>query len=338
MDSFRHLNQLVNSQLTVPVPLSKEGFLGRECPQHDCKKYFGIVPGTGLQGDNNPCHCPYCGYKDDRSSFYTEEQIKYLQSLVQQKLSDALFGDLQELSSRINSQNERRSLVRMSAKTTRSQRPIIHFCNEKQLETELVCSLCTLCYKVYGLFAFCPDCGQHNSLQIFMKNLDIIVTALDLSESEEVPLDVRDLRIQDALKNCVSFFDAFGREICRVHAGSATNPKCVSKLSFQNLEGAKRNVLQLFGFELDSGLQENQFKVAIQAFQKRHLLVHKMGIVDAEYVKKSGDMEAVLERKITVSTRDVHQLVSILKLLAKNLYNSFQLKADSANQRCDNME
>ena len=43
---------------------------------------------------------------------------------------------------------------------------------EKQLETEVVCVNCTLRYSVYGVFAFCPDCGQHNSLQILDKNLD----------------------------------------------------------------------------------------------------------------------------------------------------------------------
>lgn len=326
MDSFRRLKQLVNSELKIPVPVSNEGFWGRECPQRDCEKHFGLVPGTGLQGENLPCHCPYCGHRDEHASFYTKDQIKYFSSVVEQKLSDATFRDFQELSAGINSKHDRSSFVRISAKTTRSHRPTIHSYDEKRLETDLVCSFCTLRYTVYGVFAFCPDCGQHNSFQILMKNLDVIVKVLALSKSEKQTVEMRDNLVQNALEDCVSTFDAFGREICRVHASSAANPERVSKLSFQNLEGAKRNVLQLFGFELDSDLHENQFKAAIQAFQKRHLLAHKLGIVDAEYIERSGDPEAVIGRKITISRQDVHQLISVVKLLAKNLYSGFHAK------------
>lgn len=33
---------------------------------------------------------------------------------------------------------------------------------------------CALSYSVFGLFAFCPDCSSHNSLQILIKNLGLI--------------------------------------------------------------------------------------------------------------------------------------------------------------------
>ena len=327
MDSFRRLDQLINRGVTVTLPVSDNGFCGRECPQPDCQKYFGIVLGTGLEGEDLPCHCPYCGYADEHSSFHTKDQLKYFSSVAQQRWSDAILGDLQEMSSQINSRQDRSSLVRASAKTTRSHRPTIHSYDEKQLETELVCSFCTLRYTVYGVFAFCPDCGQHNSFQILTNNLEVIVKVLALSKSEERTAEERDNLVQNALEDCVSTFDAFGREICRVHASSATNPERVNKLSFQNLEGAKGVVSQLFGFELDNGLHENQFSAGIQAFQKRHLLAHKLGIVDAEYMEKSGDPDAVVGRKVTISTQDVHRLISVVKLLAKNLHSGLQRKA-----------
>ena len=327
MDSFRRLDQLINRGVTVTVPVSDDGFCGRECPNPNCQKYFGIVLGTGLEGENLPCHCPYCGHADEHSSFYTKDQIKHVSSVIQQKVSDAMFGDLQELSAKINSQQDRASFLQMSAKTTRSHRPTIHSYDEKQLETELVCSFCTLRYTVYGVFAYCPDCGQHNAFQILMNNLEVIVKVLALSESEERTAEERDNLVQNALEDCVSIFDAFGREICRIHASSAANPGRASKLSFQNLEVAKRNVSKLFGFELDSGLHENQLKAGIQAFQKRHLLAHKLGIVDAEYLEKSGDPDAVIGRKVTISIQDVHQLISVVELLAKNLHSGLQRKA-----------
>jgi len=327
MDSFRRLDQLINRGVTVTVPVRDDGFCGRECPEPDCQKYFGIVCGTGMEGEDLPCHCPYCGHAEEHSSFHTKDQLKYFSSVAQQRLSDAILGDLQEMSAKINSQQDRSSLLQISVKTARSHRPTIHSYDEKQLETELVCGFCTLRYMVYGVFAFCPDCGKHNSYQILMKNMEVIEKMLAMSESEGITIEIRDHLVHNALEDCVSTFDAFGREICRIHASSAVNPERVSKLSFQNLEGAKRNVSRLFGFELDSGLHEIQFKAGIQAFQKRHLLAHKLGIVDAEYMERSGDPAAVIGRKVTISTQDVHQLISVVKLLAENLRSGLQHKA-----------
>ena len=338
MDSFRRLDQLINRGVAVTVPVSDDGFCGRECPQPDCQKYFGIVLGTGLEGEDLPCHCPYCGHADEQSSFHTKDQLKYFSSVVQQRLSDAIFGDFQEMSAQFNSRQDRSGLVRVSTKTTRSRRPKIHSYDEKKLETELVCSLCTLRYMVYGVFAFCPDCGEHNSFQILMKNMEVVEKMLTMSESEGLTKEIKDHLVHNALEDCVSTFDAFGREICRVHASRATNPERASKLSFQNLERAMRNVSQLFGFELDNDLHENQSRAGIQAFQKRHLLAHKLGIVDAEYMEKSGDTYAVIGRKVTISTQDVHQLISVVKLLAKNLHSGFQRKATLAALSSKNTE
>jgi len=327
MDSFRRLDQLINRGVTVTVPVSDDGFCGRECPKPDCRKYFVIVFGTGMEGEDLLCHCPYCGHADEHSSFHTQDQLKYFSSVAQQRLSDAILGDLQEMSAQINSRQDNSSLVRVSAKTTRSRRPTIHSYDEKQLETELVCGFCSLRYMVYGVFAFCPDCGKHNSYQILMKNMEVIEKMLAMAESEGITIEIKDHLVHNALEDCVSTFDAFGREICRIHASSATNPERASKLSFQNLEVAKRNVSNLFGFELDSGLHEYQLKAGIQAFQKRHLLAHKLGIVDAEYLEKSGDPDAVIGRKVTISTQDVYQLISVVELLAKNLHRGLQHKA-----------
>ena len=42
----------------------------------------------------------------------------------------------------------------------------IRYYVEDQTETLLTCESCTLTSAIYGVFAFCPDCGSHNSLQI----------------------------------------------------------------------------------------------------------------------------------------------------------------------------
>jgi len=198
------------------------------------------------------------------------------------------------------------------------RRPVpIHYYREKQLETEVVCSNCTLRYSVYGVFAFCPDCGQHNSLQILDKNLEVIGKMLDLATGAQK--GVAERLIENALEDCVSAFDGFGREICRVHANVSTDSTKVDRVSFQNLVGAKQKVSALFSLDLAAGLTDDEWKVAVLAFQKRHVLSHNMGVIDTEYVRKSGDALAVVGRKVNIDAGEVRVLGKIISKLGRYL-------------------
>jgi len=118
-----------------------------------------------------------------------------------------------------------------------SRHPIQYY-REKELETEVVCDNCTLRYAIYGVFAWCPDCGIHNSVQILMKNLELAKKEIALAES--VDKEMADHLIGDALENVVSAFDGFGREICM---------RKRAEIRFQNLAGARRRVRESFGFD-----------------------------------------------------------------------------------------
>ncbi len=107
-----------------------------------------------------------------------------------------------------------------------------------ELEEEVVCDCCTMRYTVFGTFAFCPDCGKHNSLQILEKNLVLAQKQIDLAATVEGELAAQ--LVADALENGVSAFDGFGRETCRVHASKATNSSKAEAVSFQNLGGAQK--------------------------------------------------------------------------------------------------
>ncbi len=194
--------------------------------------------------------------------------------------------------------------------------PIRHY-REKSLETEVVCDHCSLHYAIYGAFAFCPDCGRHNSHQILEKNLDVAGKLLTLAAGQEMEM-ARSMR-EDALENVVSAFDAFGREACRVHAKRAAEPPAVESLSFQSLEGARRRLQDKFGFDLAKGLDAEGWEFVCRCFQKRHLMAHKLGIVDGEYLAKANDPSAIPGRRISVSDDEVRMLVEHMRLLGRFL-------------------
>ena len=309
-----HLRSLGN-RIAVSIPPDNDGFTGRECPNQECEGYFKIELGTGLQGENLSCHCPYCGHSTGHDHFFTQEQIKYFKSIAMRQIADAIHKDLKKLE--FDSKPRGVLSLGVSLKVSRSRRLPIHYYKEKQLETEIICSNCTLRYSVFGVFAFCPDCGQHNSLQILERNLEIVTKMLDLSIDTDA--EITEKLVENALEDCVSAFDGFAREICLLHAAKATNPDRAKKLSFQDMNTVKRNLARLFHIELDRGVVPDQWQEVGRCFQKRHLVAHKMGVVDAHYVRKSGDTLATLGQKITIYASEVRNLLSILPLLAKYL-------------------
>lgn len=314
-----HLRQLGDS-ISISISADEHGFTGRECPRVECEGYFKIECGTGLKGEGLPCHCPYCGHAAGHDQFWTKEQIEYAKSVAMRQITDALHKDLKKLE--FDHKPKGAFGIGISMKVKPGRPTPIHYYRETQLETEVVCSNCTLRYSIYGVFAFCPDCGQHNSLQILDKNLEVVGKMLELATGAENALAER--LIENALEDCVSAFDGFGRELCRVHANRAQKPARAEKMNFQNLEGAKTAYLDMFGIDLSASVASEEWRAAVTAFQKRHLVAHKLGVVDQDYVARSGDTRAVVGRKIGISADEVKELANIIMTLAPRMSASLQ--------------
>jgi len=175
--------------------------------------------------------------------------------------------------------------IGISMKVTSQPQSYHHWYREKELETDVVCDQCTLIYAIYGAFAFCLDCGSHNSLTILRKNLELAEKVVALAGAQD--REVAEYLVGDALENIVSAFDGFGREICRVAGPKATNPSDAEDVRFQNLIGARGRVQKHFGFDLMTSISTQDWEFACRCFQKRHLLAHKMGLIDDDYVRAS---------------------------------------------------
>lgn len=316
---MNHLRGLGNS-ISVPIPADENAFTGRECPQSGCEGYFKIELGTGLKGEGLQCHCPYCGHTAGHDLFWTKEQIEYAKSVAMRRITDALHKDLKELE--FEHKPKGAFGIGISMKVEPARPTPIHHYREKQLETEIVCTNCTLRYSVYGVFACCPECGQHNSLQILEKNLEVVGKMLDMAAGTEKVLAEK--LIENALEDCVSAFDGFGRELCRIHAHKARKPSKIENVSFQNLKSANTAIRDEFGIDLSSELSPDDWRAAVTGFQKRHLVAHKMGVVDQAYITKTGDMQAVVGRKISIVAAEVNGLAQIIRACAPRLSDDFQ--------------
>lgn len=311
--SARHLKRLEQG-IEVQMPADEDGLVGRECPKPDCLGYFKIKFGTGLKGENLPCHCPYCGHMAGQDHFWTQDQLKYAKSIMVNEVSKALKADVREWDRELR-HSTRNSFIKLSMEYKGQSHPIYHY-QEKQLETKVTCDVCTLEYAIYGLFAFCPDCGTHNSPQILKKNLELVEKLLALADGEQ-EADLADLLIVKALETAVSTFDGFGRAYCEAHADQVANPEQARNISFQNPVKARTAFQTVFGKDLAQNLTGEEWAFVIHSFQKRHLFAHKMGIVDDTYVKYTADPNAVIGRKAKVSMDEIRKLIPLLERIGE---------------------
>jgi hypothetical protein len=179
----------------------------------------------------------------------------------------------------------------------------------------VVCESCTLGYAIYGLFGFCPDCGAHNSLQILSKNLDLVIKQLDLACTIEDAALRRNLT-EDALENCVSAFEGFGRETCRIRAQPDGS---VAPISFQNPNRFAGRLVESFGFDLRTQMADSDWVEIHQGFMKRHVIAHRSGIVDAQYIAETSDPAATIGRLIPLEENEVRKLAQLVRSLGQQL-------------------
>lgn len=301
---------------SVPIKPDSDGFTGRECPQAECLGVFKVQFGTGLKGPN-PWHCPYCGHVAAHNKFWTRQQLAYAKSVVLHEVTSSLLRDLKQMEMR----PDPRAFLSVGIEVEGRPHPI-HYYREPKLEQEVVCDRCTLRYAIYGAFGYCPDCGVHNSLQILNVNLDIVEKMLALADGAEQTVTSK--LIENALEDGVSAMDGFGREVCRVFASKATDPAKAETLSFQNLSGARDQVQSLFSVDIALPLKPEGWASLMRSFQKRHVLAHRMGVIDQHYLDRTGGPPSMLGHRITILRDEVSDLTVALRLVGGHLFHELE--------------
>ena len=76
--------------------------------------------------------------------------------------------------------------------------------------------------------------------------------------------------------------------------------------------------------DLSAEITPEEWRATAIGFQKRHLTTHKLGVVDQGYITKTGDICAVVGRKIGIVADEVRELARIISKLAPHLSDNLQ--------------
>jgi hypothetical protein len=106
----------------------------------------------------------------------------------------------------------------------------------------------------------------------------------------------------------------------------AVKPEKAAEIRFQNIATARDRVKEQFGLDIAAKTAPAHWALILRAFQKRHLVAHKMGVVDENYLAATGESPSLLGRKVSITSVEARELVAHLQMLGAELFCLMEAK------------
>lgn len=322
-----------DDEMSVSLPVDSEGMLGRECPDPTCSPaYFKIKPGTGVTGTQTAAYCPYCRREADPSEFHTQEQVRYAVDTATDEVLEGVDRMVRD-GLALGSSGRKKlggGLISMELQYKPGRRPPIRRPVEEELRRNLRCDHCGLDHAVFGLAAWCPDCGCDVFLQHVEAEFGVVhkILAEVPARLERLGPRVAGKDTENALEDLVSIFEAVLKTITRRHlldAGrSAAEVDNIFrkkvKNTYQNIVSADATFLALTGRQLFSRVDEADKAALASVFEKRHPITHNLGVVDRKYLQaaRSDGLEG---REVRISPEEVEDVATKALAVLRDVYD-----------------
>lgn len=268
-------------RFTISLP-TDQGFLGRECNNPECKRYFR-VHSESLKSE---MYCPYCGVQFANDKLWTDEQSKYAQAVAEEKAKEYFHQEIDKMFSKLARQTSGNKFVMFTHKPSHYRaKHILPRYKEPQVDSELVCPACNFRFQVYGIFGYCPGCRNENLL-IYDANLDIIKREVSISQDPQRAL-------RHAYADLVSTFESFCKKKAQLFATETAR--------FQMLFEARKFFKDCLGVDIFDGLDKDDLLALRRVFQKRHAYEHHQGIIEEKYVRMIPEDAHLLNQKAELS-------------------------------------
>lgn len=326
-DELQRLAQKLDGMkvsVSPSCPPDEEGYLDRECPAPDCLFLFKVFAEDwrNIVRDEE-VFCPFCGHSDDAKKWFTTEQVANMkrQALAHVKgmLGEAMHRDAEAF----NRKQPSSGFITMSMKVShRPQEIVLPVSATDPMRLKITCETCGCRYAVIGSAFFCPSCGRNAADHVFRQSLGTIKATLDvlptiranLPDSDTAENTARTL-IEVGLQNAVMAFQRYAEAMF----SKQPNPPKVRRNVFQNLADGSAVWRQAFGKDYSAYLQAAELATLGRYFQQRHLLAHREGLVDADYVQKSGDNSYRAGQRIVIREDAVRECVDLVQKLCEGM-------------------
>lgn len=312
----------------IPITLRSDenGYFARECPNENCQYRFKIkLKDWEDKVSDDEVHCPMCGHIDTSDKWWTQEQLDQIEEIVSSYALSYIQKELDKSWKKVAQSTRNNKFFKITYKPGKR----INFINNpvgqsEEWAQEITCERCGTQYSVIGSAYFCPCCGYNSASHAFDESLDSITKMLSsLPQMEKLFAEsygddkantMCRTMLEGTLGDCVSAFQKFAE--CRY---SEITGKKARVNDFQIVNKGSELFKTATGKGYDDWLSQNELEDMNVLFQRRHLFEHNNGMVDQQYLDKTGDTEYVVGQRLIMREADTQELIRLLKKLSKGL-------------------
>ncbi len=317
---IRELRRLEGQQISVPIPADEEGYLDRECPSGACSSQFKVhEEDWHHKVRDEEVFCPFCRHTADSQKWFTQEQVDHAKEAsiaqVRRNISAAMRRDAQ----RWNQRQPRNSLLRITMQVNDRPTPmLLPLAGAEPMRLKITCPACSCRYAVIGAAFFCPACGHNAADMMFGQSIAAIRNALDSLAAVRAAIPDRDtaettvrLIVENGLQNAVTTFQRYA-EVLYARYPSQPQPR---RNAFQNLGEGSELWHAATSKRYNEYLDNRELSALARFFQQRHLLAHRQGLVDADYIARSGDTAYQVGQRLVIREGSVRECLALIEKL-----------------------
>ena len=322
-DILRGLQRIPERQvIKVNVVLDDEGYYDRTCPAPECGNLFKVLfEDWKDKVPDELASCAICGETAEPSDFDSTEQRDYLTEQARAHVA----GQLNQVFRRATPRRVSHGLIEMSLTFRPGARPISVPSEAAPAMTQRsVCEVCGCRYASLGAAFFCPACGHNSARATFAGALTTVRATMDLASrvpslmnDRDAAADVARQMAENSLMRLWSSYQRFAEASYAATPAGAAAP--ARRNAFQNLDESDRLWLKAIGKTYADLLAATEHRDLVRLIQARHVLAHRDGLVDADYVAKSGDHRYAVGQRLVVTSAEVRLLADLVAKLADRL-------------------
>ncbi|WP_417478325.1 hypothetical protein [Maricaulis sp.] len=312
----------LTTEISVPIEQDPEGFYDKECPSEQCYFLFKI------HGDDwseivrdEEVFCPSCRHSAPAKSWYPRAQLKaardYVLGTIANSMNRAMRADV--AASKRRQSRESFLSITLDAKGGRNA-VLVPVKAAEPLRLRTICEACGCRYSYVGAAYFCPSCGANSADHTFKQTLNTIRTAASLGETLRATLNpdeaevIAQALLEKAIQDAVMSFQRLSEQLYERRTGRSPRRNV-----FQNLDSGS----ELWRTEIGRGYSDLVDASSLRKlriyFQQRHLLAHQQGIVDHDYVDRSGDKFYNLGQRLIIRKIAVLEFADLIESLCTKL-------------------
>jgi len=296
MQNFRQEVESLSGKKINIIPDDK-GMIDRECPKENCLTLFKVnaEDWQNLFKDEE-VFCPSCRNNSPAKHYLPTSQVKILKDDVQRAIMNNWHHNIP---------------ISHSLKSLKSS---------EEFELDIQCEVCNAHFSIIGAAYFCPCCG-HNSIErnaisamekliYTAEHIDSIQSLLQDAHTKDDAALIAKRLIESAVSSCIGTLQSFSEN--KYNQLSLT-PAPFNV--FQNVDKSDKLWLNLKGQSYPNWLSPAEINMLALYTQRRHLLEHKGGIVDARYLQTTNDRDYSIGERLVIQPGDVIGLGKIIKKL-----------------------